>query len=229
MQATDGSDHREFSEATKIQASLLSGVERRCLIWLAERLPALVSSDHMTLLGLLASLGIGVSYYLARSDRRALLAVPVLLALNWFGDSLNGTLARVRCCVRPRYGFYIDHLVDSVGAVFLIGGLALSGLMTPGIAAGLMVAFLMLSVEVYLATYTVGVFRMSHWQLSPTEIRIVLAVFSLVVYWVPVVNIRAHSYLLFDLLGGVGIACGVGMLLAAILRNLRTLHRVDPP
>lgn len=229
MQATEGSGHRPFQEATRTQGSVLSVVERRCLLWLAERLPAWVSPDHLTLVALVSSIGIGVFYSLARLSPRGLFAVSVLLAVNWFGDSLDGTLARVRRRERPRYGFYIDHIVDSLGAVLLLGGLGLSGLMSPGIAAGLLIAFLMLSVEVYLATYTVGIFEISHWRLSPTEIRIVLAVFNVVVYWFPAVKIWAHSYLLFDLLGKLGIACGVGMLVAAILRNLRTLHGVDPP
>jgi phosphatidylglycerophosphate synthase len=196
---------------------------------MAERLPVWVSPDHLTLVGLVGSIGMGVSYSLARNDRRWLFAVTVFTAVNWFGDSLNGTLARVRRQVRPRYGFYIDHLVDSVGAVFLLGGLGLSGLMSPGIAVVLLITFLMLSVEVYLATYTVGIFELSHWRIGPTEIRIVLAVFNGVAYWFPAVKIRGHSYLLFDLLGEFGIACGVGMFLAAIIRNVRILHHVDPP
>jgi archaetidylinositol phosphate synthase len=229
VRGTECSDRRAFAEATRTQGSLLSRVERRCLLWLAERLPMWVSPDHLTLVGLVSSIGIGVFYSIVRLDRRGLFAVSVLLAVNWFGDSLDGTLARVRRRERPRYGFYIDHIVDSLGAVLLLGGLGLSGLMSPGIAAGLLIAFLILSVEVYLATYTVGTFEISHWRISPTEIRIVLAVFNVVVYWFPAVKIQAHSYLLFDLLGELGIACGAGMFVAAILRNVRTLRRVDPP
>lgn len=228
MQAIEGSDCRPFTEATKIHETLLSRMELRCLLWLAERLPAWVLPDHLTLVGLVASIGIGICYSLARYDRRGLLAVSVLLAVNWFGDSLNGTVARVRHCVQPRYGFYIDHLVDTIGAVFLLGGLGLSGLMSRGVAAGLLIAFLTLSVEVYLATYTVGTFEMSHWRLGPTEIRIVLAVFNVVAYWFPTITINKHPYLLFDLLGQAGIACGVGMFFAAMFRNVRTLRRIDP-
>lgn len=229
MQGSECSDRKAFRAATRIQTSLLSAVEGRCLLWLADRLPLWVSPDHLTLLGLAASLGIGVCYTLSRLDRRWLLAVSILLAVNWFGDSLDGTLARVRRRERPRYGFYLDHLVDSLGAILLLGGLGLSGLMSPAISVGVLIAFLMLSVEVYLATYTVGNFEISHWKLSPTEIRILLAVFNVAVYFLPAIKIQGHPYLLFDLLGGLGIACGVGMLLAAILRSIRTLQRLDPP
>ena len=228
VQAREDSDRREFTEAAKVHGSILFGLELKCLLWLAERLPSWVSPNHLTLVGLFASIGMGVSYCLVRvNERRGLLAVPVLLIINWFGDSLDGTLARVRNCMRPRYGFYVDHMVDTIGAAFLMGGLALSGLMSSGIAGGLLIAFLLLSVEVYIATYTVGTFKMAHWRLSPTEIRIILGAFSLVVYWFPSIKIGAHSYLLFDLLGALGIACGIGMFIVAIFRNVRTLHRID--
>jgi archaetidylinositol phosphate synthase len=228
VQASEGSDPRTFIEAARIHRSLLYSVELRCLLWLAQRLPVWVSPEHLTLVGLVAAIGMGVSYSLVRIDRRGLFAVPFLLAVGWFGDSLDGTLARVRCCVQPRYGFYIDHIVDSIGAVFLLSGLGLSGLMSPWIAAGLLIAFLLLSVEVYLATYTVGIFELSHWRMGPTEIRIVLAVVNVVAYWFPAITIKKHSYLLFDLLGELGIACGVGMFVTALLRNVRVLRRIDP-
>jgi archaetidylinositol phosphate synthase len=223
------SAHSQFTEATRTQVSLLANIERKFLLWLADRLPRWVTPDHLTFLGLVSAIGIGVCYYLYPLDRRFLLCASLLLAVNWFGDSLDGTLARVRRRERPRYGFYIDHLVDSLAALFLMAGLGFSGLMSRAIAAGLLTAFLMLSVEVYLATYTVGNFEISHWKLSPTEIRIMLAAFNVVVYWHPVALIEGHSYRLFDMLGLVGIACGGGMLLLAVARNVAALHRIDPP
>jgi len=228
VKAPEDSARREFTEAVKVHGSILFTVELKCLLWVAERLPTWVSSNQLTLVGLFASIGIAVSYYLVGlGERRGLLAVPVLLIVNWFGDSLDGTVARFRNCMRPRYGFYVDHIVDTIGAAFLMGGLALSGLMSSGIASSLLIAFLMLSVEVYIATYTVGTFELAHWRLSPTEIRIVLGVFTLVVYWFPSIKIGAYSYLLLDLLGGLGIACAIGMFTGALFRNIRTLRRLD--
>src|SRR6202451_3141794 len=153
-----------FRNATRIQESITSGLERRALLWLAARMPPWVTSDQLTLLGFVAMLLAGASYLLARWHPVGLLLATVCLALNWFGDSLDGTLARARNRQRPRYGFYVDHMVDSFGAVALMGGLALSGYMHPYIAIGLLVAFLVLSIQSYLATYTLGEFQLSFWK-----------------------------------------------------------------
>src|SRR5262249_43604203 len=143
------------------------------------RMPGLVNSDHLTLLGLISLIGAGASYWLASLDRTWLLAANLFLALNWFGDSLDGTLARFRNRQRPRYGFYVDHVVDAVGSFFLLGGMALSGIMSASVAIGLLVAYLLLMIEVCLATYTIGVFQISFFKMSPTELRIVLAIGNL--------------------------------------------------
>src|SRR5215475_3626161 len=101
-----------FRDAERKQLSLLAGIEKRTLVWLAHHLPKWVNSDHLTLLGFLAMLAAGLCYWGASYDRRWLLAVIGALAVNWFGDSLDGTLARVRNRLRPRYGFYVDHITD---------------------------------------------------------------------------------------------------------------------
>ena len=121
---------RTVSEHVREQTSVSGILEQRALIWMAQRLPSWITSDHLTLLGLLAMLMAGVSYWLASWDDRALFLVILALALNWFGDSLDGTVARVRNKQRPRYGYYVDHAIDIVGALFLLGGLAASGYMT---------------------------------------------------------------------------------------------------
>src|SRR6266576_3735186 len=160
---------RGFRQATRIQESALAAYEKRFLIWLAERIPSSINSDHLTLVGFAAQLLTGVSYAMARFDRLWLLAGIGFIALNWFGDSLDGTLARVRQQQRPRYGFYVDHIVDAFGALALMGGLALSGYMHPVIAIGLLIVFLLLSIQSYLATYTMGEFHLSFWRFGPTE------------------------------------------------------------
>ena len=152
----------KFRDAQRIQMSLLSGPEKRTLIWLAERTPRFINSDHLTAMGLLAMMGAGFSYWMSGSYPAAgLLLATFCLALNWLGDSLDGTLARVRNKLRPRYGFYVDHVVDMLGALFLLGGLASSGYMSTPVAGGLVIAFLMLSINCYLATYTLGQFQIS--------------------------------------------------------------------
>lgn len=216
----------EFRDAKRKQESLLAGSEKRALVWMAERMPAWVKSDHLTVLGSAAMLFTGVSYALARYDRRAVLLAIFFLIVNWFGDSMDGTLARVRDCQRPRYGFYVDHVADSIGSTVLFGGMAISGLMNPIVAVALLVSFLLLSIEVYLATYTLGAFRLSHFKWSPTELRILLAIGNIAVLFHPFVF--GGRVRLFDVGGTVG---AIGMLLVTLVsfaRNTGNLYRQEP-
>src|ERR1700722_8783969 len=194
-----------MSETKRVQESWSAGTERRALLWLAARTPPWIGPDHLTLLGLVAQIGAGACYALAPWNRRALLGVSACLALNWVGDSLDGTLARVRRQLRPRYGFYVDHMVDTFGALALMGGLAVSGYMHPWIAIGLLVAFLMLSIQTYLATHALGEFRLSFWRFGPTELRILLAVGNLALLWRPRIHLFGGEYRLFDVGGAIGL------------------------
>ena len=144
-------------------------------------------------------------------------------AVNWFGDSLDGTVARVRQQLRPRYGFYVDHIFDSFGALFVLGGLAFSGRMTPIIAAAVLIAYFLLSIEIYLATYCVGRFEMSHWGMGPTELRIVLAIGTLTLFVKPMVTIAGARMPLFDAGGMVAAAGMVLTAIVAMIRHTRTL------
>jgi len=166
-----------FRNAQRIQTSVLAGAEKKALLWLAHRTPYFINSDHLTAIGLAAMVGTGLSYWLAAARPMLGLSLATLcLALNWLGDSLDGTLARVRNKLRPRYGFYVDHVVDMLGSLFLLAGIALSGYMSVPVAAGLLIAFFMLSMNSYLATYTLGTFRLSFGGFSPTELRVLLAI-----------------------------------------------------
>jgi archaetidylinositol phosphate synthase len=178
-----------FKSAPRQQESLLAPIEKELLLKLARKMPMWVNSDHLTLLGFLGMVLAGVCYFYARWNPLALIGAIVCLMMNWFGDSLDGTLARVRNRQRPRYGFYVDHIADSFGAMFLIGGLGLSGYMTGTLALLLIAAYFLLSIEIYLATYTVGVFRLSFGIWGPTELRIVLAFGTLVLLKKPMVGI----------------------------------------
>jgi archaetidylinositol phosphate synthase len=212
----------EFRSAARVQRSFLTSMEKRALLWMAERTPRSIHSDHLTILGFLAQGMAGVSYALARGNRNWLLAVIGFLALNWLGDSLDGTLARVRQKQRPRYGFYVDHMVDSIGALALMGGLAWSGYMHAYLAIALLVAFLLLSIQSYLATYTLGQFELSFWNFGPTELRILLAIGNLALFRWPWV-LPAH-YRLFDIGGIAGLAGMSLMLIYATARNTRRLY-----
>jgi len=221
----------EFRSAERAQQSLLTRVEKICLLWLAARLPRWVSSDGLTTLGLLSMLGAGLSYWLARRNRVGLLLVIVCLAVNWFGDSLDGTLARFRNQPRPRYGFYVDHVVDTFGALFLLGGLALSGYMSLLVAAGLLIAYYIISIEVYLATYTIGTFHMSFGGFGPSELRILLSIGNLALYFhpaVPEVHVMERDYLLFDVGGAIAMVGMLLMAIAATARHTAQLYRAEP-
>jgi len=220
-------EHRKlpsFKNAVRVQESFLARAEKSTLLWLAARMPQWVNSDHLTLLGLLSLFGAGATYWLARWDRLWLLGGIVFLALNWFGDSLDGTLARFRNRQRPRYGFYVDHVVDAIGTFFLLGGMALSGIMSAPVAIGVLVAYLLLMIEVCLATYTIGVFQISFFKMSPTELRIALSIGNLFALADPVGHAFGREFLIFDVGGAVGIA-GMGFILVfSMVRNTRKLY-----
>jgi archaetidylinositol phosphate synthase len=214
-------------QAKRVQESWAAATEKRTLLWLAQRTPECVDPDHLTMLGLASQIGAGACYALAARNKYALLGVIACLALNWFGDSLDGTLARVRQCQRPRYGFYVDHMVDSFGALALMGGLALSGYMYPAIAIGLLIAFLLLSIQSYLATYTLGEFRLSFWRFGPTELRILLAMGNLALLRWARVHFLGGEYRLFDIGGAIGLAGMMLMLVAFTLQNTIRLYREE--
>jgi archaetidylinositol phosphate synthase len=214
-----------FRHAKRIQESVLADSEKRLLIWMAKRTPGWINSDHLTALGFTAQLMTGFSYVMARTSKLWLIAGIGFLTLNWLGDSLDGTLARVRGKQRPRYGFYVDHILDSIGAVALMGGLALSGYMSPVIAVGLLVLFLLLSIQSYLATYALGEFRMSFWSFGPTELRVLLAIGNLALLRWPRV---LHGSRLYDVGGVIGIAGMAVMLILITARNIARLYREEP-
>jgi archaetidylinositol phosphate synthase len=216
-----------FSSANRIQKSLTSSWERKLLISLAERAPTWLNSDHLTILGFVSQCLAGACYALARFHKSSLLFGILFLGLNWLGDSLDGTLARVRNRQRPRYGFYVDHISDSIAALFLMGGMALSGYVSPAVAFGMLIAFLLLSIEAYLATYTLGSFQLSHFKFGPTEIRILLAIGNLALLWHSTIRFLGRTVLLFDLGGSIAIAAMGLMLVAAVFRHTAQLHREE--
>jgi phosphatidylglycerophosphate synthase len=209
--------------------SVLAAAEKRVLIWMAERMPRRVNSDHLTAIGALAMVGAGAAFAAASRAPQALALVPLFLAINWFGDSLDGTLARVRNAQRPRYGFYVDHVVDIVNTTFLFGGLALSGIASPWIASALLVGYLLLSAESFLAAHTLGVFRISFAGFGPTELRILLAIGAVTAIVRPTVLLFGSGpFYLFDVGGIIGVAGMVTVFVASAVRNTIALYRAEP-
>jgi archaetidylinositol phosphate synthase len=217
----------KFKNATRLQNSFTAASERKALLWLAARIPSSINSDHLTVLGFAAMFLAGCSYAIARWTPWGLLLATLFLALNWFGDSLDGTLARVRNRQRPRYGFYVDHMIDSFGALFLMGGLAASGYIDWRIAMGLLVAFLLLSIESYLASYTLGIFRLSFAKLGPTEIRLLLGIANAVLFFLPAARIPGWSHRLLDISGAIAIVAMTAMAIFAAVTHTLALYRQE--
>jgi phosphatidylglycerophosphate synthase len=190
---------RRFRPARREIGGFTASCERRVLAALAARMPAGVQSDHLTALGFLATMGAGAAYAAAAQSRLWLLAAVACLALNWFGDSLDGTLARHRRQERPRYGFYIDHMVDVLGAAYVFGGLGVSGLVTPGLAMAALVAYLTTAVHTCLTSYTVGTFKISYGVLGVTELRLIMAAVTALAVWWPTVDVGIAELRVLDL------------------------------
>lgn len=222
-----GQESRAFREAVRVVAGVTARAERRALAWLVTRVPAAVTSDQLTLLGLVATAVAGALYAASSLNRWLLLGVNVALALNWLGDSLDGSLARHRRSERPRFGFYVDHLTDAFGALFLLAGLGSSGLMSPLVAAALLASYLLLAVETYLATYTLGSFRVSWGPVGGTELRLILMGLNLAALVSPGVGIAGARWRLFDLAGSLAAGTLVILAAGAGLRATLALARLE--
>ena len=201
---------------------LLARPEARALEWIAERIPTRVKPDHLTALGVLASIGIAAAYVLSNGDRLWLWVASALLVVHWLGDSLDGTVARVRHSERPRYGYYLDHLVDAFATAAIGIGLGLSPYMLLAVGLAIVVAYLILSINTYLETHAFGVFTLGYGRFGPTEARVML--------------IAVNSALALGLIGNglldvIGIGLAAAMILALIGRagrNLRRLAELEP-
>jgi archaetidylinositol phosphate synthase len=217
-----------YRDPVRLQTSVLSAAEKRLLTWIALKLPRRVNADHLTLLGVAGMLAAGLCYWGASHHPMALFGAVAGLAVNWFGDSLDGTLARVRNCQRPRYGFYVDHVLDAVGILLLLGGLGGSGYMSPMVALALLAAYYLLNIEVFLAAVVLREFRMGFLGFGPTELRLLLAVGTPVLLVMPEVVLAGHRFLLFDV-GGVVAAAGLVYVFAVCaVRNTRELYAQEP-
>jgi archaetidylinositol phosphate synthase len=214
---------------TRENGSFTATAEKRLLISIARRLPTAVTSDHLSALGLSSMAIAGLSF--AAMGWYPVAAIGVVLALiaNWFGDSLDGTVARVRGHQRPRYGYYVDHVIDIAGTALLMAGMAISGLMHPTVGLIVLAAYLMVCAESYLAAHASGRFRMSFLGFGPTELRIVLAIGAVKAACAPAVSIAGSTpMMLFDIGGAVAAAGLVVVFMISAARNTRMLYLEEP-
>ena len=190
-------------------------------------MPDGVGPDHLTVLGFAGMLLTGAAYALSGRNPLFLHAANLGLLVNWFGDSLDGTLARHRGRLRPRYGFYVDHVIDAFGAAAVLGGLAASRLMAPGVAACLLVTYLLFSVHLYLQTHVLGRFRMSVAGVGGTELRLALAVMNMAALAWPVLEVGGATVRLLDAVGAPGPLALAIALLASVASTTRELYRLE--
>jgi phosphatidylglycerophosphate synthase len=207
---------------TRDKRFLLAGPEARVLEWIAKRLPSRVKPDHLTALGVLASIGIAAAYVLSNGDSAWLWAASGLLVVHWLGDSLDGTLARVRRSERPRYGYYLDHLVDAFATAAIGIGLGLSPYMLLAVGLAIVVAYLILSINTYLETHAFGVFTLGYGRLGPTEARLILVALN------TLLALGLAGAGLLNVLG-IGLAAlMIAALVARAARNLKRLAELEP-
>ena len=210
------------SDAPRSKQFLLAVPEAHVLEWIARRLPRPVKPDHLTALGVLAAIGIAAAYVLSNGDVAWLWAASGLLVLHWLGDSLDGTLARVRRSERPRYGYYLDHLVDAFATAAIGIGLGLSPHMLLAVGLAIVIAYLILSINTYLETQAFGTFTLGYGRLGPTEARLML---------IGVNTLLALGLIANGVLDVLGIALAAAMLIALLARagrNLKRLAELEP-
>ncbi|MCD6441885.1 MAG: CDP-alcohol phosphatidyltransferase family protein [Candidatus Marinimicrobia bacterium] len=193
---------KKFKSHVRINDSLLGKLEKRTLQWFASKMPGWVTPDILTGIGLIATIIIFCGYWLSNVCPGFLWLASFGFLLNWFGDSLDGTLARYRKIERPKFGFYIDHTVDAIGQIFIVVGLGISPYVTFDVALLAVIGYLLLSVHVYIRTYVMGVFRISYYKIGPTEVRVILVLFNTTMFFagIPKVEILSTLFTLYDIL-----------------------------
>ena len=209
----------------------LARFERWALPRLAAALPRWVVPDHLTALGVFGSTVIAVSYALSNRSETWLWGASLGLVINWFGDSLDGTLARVRKIERPRYGFYLDHLTDAYSTTAVGIGLGLSPYMLLSVGLAIVIAYLVLSINVYLETHAFGEFQFGYAWMGPTEARVLLIGLNTLALFRPPLpfHVGVVGATLFDIIGAGGALAMAGLLTARVTRNLRRLAELEPP
>jgi phosphatidylglycerophosphate synthase len=218
-----------MATASRELTFLLAGPEKRLLQAIARRIPRRFRPNHLTVLGVLAGTGVGVAYALSRHNPGWLWVASALLVVQWFGDSLDGTLARVRKTERPRYGYYLDHVTDAYSTVVIGVGIGLSHYVHLGLALGLVVLYLGLSVNVYLETQVFGKFELGYGLLGPTEVRLILIAANAALALHLATGGAWHAIVTVANYVAVGLLLAMATLLVGrFVRNVQVLARLEP-
>lgn len=185
----------------RVHDMLLGPLERPTLQWLCAHMPAWANSDFMTVVGIIGSLVTFFSYWLTNIDKNFLWLASLGFVINWFGDSLDGSIARYRKEERPKFGFFIDHTIDAISQVFVFTGLGLSPYVRLEIALLALIGYLLMSILAYVGAFVSGEFKISYAKIGPTEMRLIAILANTSFYFVgnPVIKIALWSVSVFDL------------------------------
>lgn len=231
-------EHGEQKEQSKrIQTSLLNGLEKKALVWLAERQPRWADSDMLTFVGFIGAVVIAAGFILSNISVHFLWVTIIGFVINWYGDSLDGTLARVRRQQRPVYGFYIDHTVDAINETLMFMGAGLSPFMRFDLACVLLVIYLMLTLNVSMNAHLKGEFRLTYAKLGPTEFRLICIIACMLLMWIPAIREFSSvmpwfggtlSFAILDIIGGVILLALVIIYFVTIIQDARYYAKTDP-
>ncbi|MDE5811861.1 MAG: CDP-alcohol phosphatidyltransferase family protein [Muribaculaceae bacterium] len=225
--------NEKHENAERIQTSLLNAAEKKALVWLAERQPRWVTSDFLTYLGVAAAVLYAASCWLSTAcNINFLWLASFFLVMNWYGDSLDGTIARVRQTQRPKYGFFIDHSLDALTTCLFCIGMGLSPLMQLSISLFIMGGYLCMSIYTYLSTIVMDKFRLTYGKLGPTEMRLIIITVFILRMYLPLegvgFRIGATWWTVYDCIGAA-VAAGLFLTyIGSLVKDLRYLAKIDP-
>jgi phosphatidylglycerophosphate synthase len=226
------------ADAVRIQTSILNAAEKKILVWLAERQPRWMTSDILTYIGVSGAVMIAAGYMLSSVNIRWLWFSSLGFAVNWYGDSLDGTLARVRGHQRPVYGYYLDHTVDAINEFIMVLGIGLSGLMHLDLALIILAFYFMLTINVSINAHLKKEFRLTYAKLGPTEFRIIMVIVNTLFILVPALNSFSHEFIVFghafvframDYVAVVILAVLAVIYLTSIVKDAKEYAVIDPP
>ncbi len=224
-------------QSVRIQTSVLNGVEKKVLMWLAKRQPKWADSDMLTFIGFIGAVVIAAGYILSNFNVHFLWLASLGFVINWYGDSLDGTLARYRKQQRPIYGFYLDHTMDAINETFMFLGVGLSPFMRFDLSCILLVIYLMLTLNVSMNAHLKGEFRLTYAKLGPTEFRLICIIANAVLVFVKPLRTWGLELSWFsstmelhilDLIGIVILLVLVLIYIITILQDARYYAKIDP-
>lgn len=226
------------ADAVRIQTSILNTAEKKVLVWLAERQPSWMTSDILTYIGTFGAIVIAVGYIMSSRDMNWLWLSSLGFVVNWYGDSLDGTLARVRNRQRPIYGYYLDHTVDAVNELIIVLGIGLSGMVHLSLALLILALYLMLTINVSINAHLKKEFRLTYARMGPTELRIIMIIVNTVLVLIPSIGTFSHTFMLWgheltirtmDYVAAFIFLALLLIYLTEIVKDAKEYARLDPP